>query len=518
MEFLKQEIRTFRNERTISDQFYIDDDYNVPDAKRDVKAIILSDGTLQVEELKQVENYLKITGKLEFKVLYTADGEILEPASLEGRIPFEEMVYLEQEPDGNLVLKTADVDLTVSVIHSRKLNIKTLAEITIGMEKCTGEEITTGVEGEEPVFQKIKEEDLLKVFATGKDTYRIKEEIALNGTKETIGTLLWTDVTGGKADTQTGTDELLIQGELNVFCLYQTVEEKTDWISRTVPYEGRIECMGVMPGMYHQAALHLTDVNVEPHMDENGEMRAFNIEATLEVRLVVYEEEHIQILEDLYMLDHVCIPDAMEKQCFRLKLQNHSKCRITEELALPELKEGILQICHCKGRIQMDNVIVEEDGIHIEGVLHLQFLYIKEDDASPFGVWQGMVPFTYLLENGGGEPEMEDLTWTVEQLAVSLMGSGEVEVKAVLAFNCFQKEAVSVQNMESAEFRKMDMEELENRPGIVGYFVQNGDTLWNLAKKYNTTVENIKEVNHMDKEDVNKGDKILIFKGNLSIL
>lgn len=33
-------------------------------------------------------------------------------------------------------------------------------------------------------------------------------------------------MTGGKADTQIGTDELLIQGELNIFCLYESVEEK----------------------------------------------------------------------------------------------------------------------------------------------------------------------------------------------------------------------------------------------------------------------------------------------------
>ena len=148
----------------------------------------------------------------------------------------------------------------------------------------------------------------------------------------------------------------------------------------------------------------------------------------------------------------------------------------------------------------------------------MMFLYVREDDQMPFGVWQGMVPFTYLLENGGGEPEAEELDWTVEQLSVGLMGNGEVEVKAVLAFNCFQKEPVMVQNIESAKFTPMSTEELENRPGIVGYFVKNGDTLWNLAKKYNTTVENIKEVNHMKKEDVNKGDKILIFKQNLSIL
>ena len=43
-------------------------------------------------------------------------------------------------------------------------------------------------------WKKMKEEEILKVFATGKDTYRIKEEVTLSGTKEHIGTLLWTDV------------------------------------------------------------------------------------------------------------------------------------------------------------------------------------------------------------------------------------------------------------------------------------------------------------------------------------
>lgn len=518
MEYQKKEIRIFQNGRTVNDQFYIDGDYNVPEAKRDVGKIILSNGMLRVEEMKQVESYLKVSGKLEFKVLYIADEMVPVPASLEGRIPFEEMIYLEQEPEGNLVLQTSDTEVTVTMIHSRKLNIKTLAEISIGTEKCTGEEITTDVEEKVPVFKKMKEEEILKVFATGKDTYRIKEEVTLSGTKEHIGTLLWTDVTGGKADTQLGTDELLISGELNMFCLYETAEGKTDWISRTVPYEGQIECMGVMPGMYHQSELHLTDINVEPRMDENGEMRILVIEATLQVRLIVYEEEKIQILEDLYMLDHICIPEVKEKRFFRLKLQNHSKCRISEELTLPELKEDILQICHCKGKIQMETVKAETDGVHIDGVLHLQFLYVREDDQTPFGVWNGMVPFSYLLENGGGEPDMEDMDCTVEQLSVNLMGSGEVEVKAVLAFNCFQKEPVQIQNIESAEFRPMDTEELESRPGIVGYFVQQGDTLWNLAKKYNTTVENIKEVNYMEKEGISKGDKILIFKQNLGIL
>ena len=33
MEYLKKEIRTFQNGKTVNDQFYIDDDYNVSGCK-----------------------------------------------------------------------------------------------------------------------------------------------------------------------------------------------------------------------------------------------------------------------------------------------------------------------------------------------------------------------------------------------------------------------------------------------------------------------------------------------------
>ena len=62
------------------------------------------------------------------------------------------------------------------------------------------------------------------------------------------------------------------------------------------------------------------------------------------------------------------------------------------------------------------------------------------------------------------------------------------------------------------------MEEMEKRPGITGYIVRDGDILWDLAKKYNTTVEGIMEVNELPSEEIKAGDRILIFKENMSIL
>ena len=37
MEYVTRQMQTYRTGNRITDQFYIDDDYNVPDAKSDVK-------------------------------------------------------------------------------------------------------------------------------------------------------------------------------------------------------------------------------------------------------------------------------------------------------------------------------------------------------------------------------------------------------------------------------------------------------------------------------------------------
>lgn len=519
MEYDKKEFLVYRQGRTITDQFYIDDDYNVPDAKHDVNRVILGEGTLTVEDMKKVENYVRVSGKMNFKVLYVTDEGEMRLAFLEGRIPFEEMVYTEEEPEENLFVKAMDCDVSVTMIHSRKLNIKALVELQICSEGKREESLTLDAQGKTGLYKRYEKQDILKLLTVKKDTYRIKEEIALNGTKETIGTLLWTEVSPRKLDTRIVSDCILLQGELLLFCFYESLEGKTDWFEQTIPYEGRMELSGAQEGMYHQIYPTVTDVSIDVRMDEDGEMRLIGIEATLEARIIVYEEEKEDVLKDIYALDRVCEPKITEKIMERPLMQNHSKCKVTERLLLPEIKEDILQICHSNARIQVEHTEMTTGGIQIEGVLHVFFLYIKADDGIPFAVWQGMVPFSYLLESNEVAEDMTfDLTWAVEQLTIGLLGNGEIEVKAVLAFNCFIKQSVHIADIEEITEIPIDMQELEKRPGIIGYIVKEGDDLWSLAKRYSTTVEGIMEVNEKVNSDVKAGEKLLIFKENMSIL
>lgn len=519
MELIRKPIHYTQEGKSIFDQFYLDEDYNVPEQKADVRRVIQGTAELRTEDIRPVENYIKVTGKVFFRILYITDSAEPGPAVLEGKLPFEEMVYAESDGQETFFLRNVRTEFTVTVVHSRKLSLRVMAEMELGRESLRDEEMTVDVESDIPVYRKMQKMNLLKLAVSKKDTYRIKEEITLPGTKESIGEILLTDIDSRKLDIRMGEDEVLLRGELLVFCMYVSGEGKADWIEQSVPYEGRIPCEGASEGMYHHIQHSVEDTLVDIRLDEDGEARILGIEATIALRMNLYEEEETEILKDMYSLEQQCVFETRDAVYEELLMQNQSRCKMSERLALPELKEDVLQIIHSQGSIQVESEQHTEEGIRVEGILHLTFLYLRGDDAEPYGSWQGIVPFSYLIEY----PELpqnaeSSLAYHVEQLAVTLAGSEAVEIKAVLAFDIFLRKIVPVEMITEVRIEPLDMETLAGRPGIVGHIVQEGEDIWGLAKKYMTTVEGIMEVNGLESQNITPGDKLLIFKENVSIL
>ena len=518
MELRTKEIQTKEFVKSILDQFVLDEDYNVPDSKRDMKRVIASEAKVRIEGVKPVENYVRVSGKMEFQVLYAGEGLEATISSLEGKIPFEEMVYVEGAGD-EYRAQVGRVELQASMIHSRKLRLKAFLELELEAYRDVQAEIPLDIETKEELFRKKMDLGLLLLHTQKQDTYRIKEEISLPGTRETIGTILWTDIVNRKLDTKLEDDEFVLSGELLVFCFYESPDGKLDWVEQTVPYQGRITCRNADAGMYHQVKAELEDAYVDVRMDEDGEMRLLGIEGTLKLEISIYQEDSMEVLEDVYSLQKQCKLERKELPCESLVLQNHSKCKVTQKLSLPELKNSVLQICHSSGSIQVDRTTQKEQGILVEGALHVSFLFVKANDEVPFDCWRGVVPFEYLIECGGLSEQLQfQISSLLEQLSVTLLGGDEVEVKAVLAFHSFFRKVERKEFITEICLENLDMEELEKRPGVIGYIVKEGDDLWGLAKRYFSTQEGIMQVNDMQSETLKVGDRILIFKENLSIL
>ncbi len=154
MELIKKQVHYTQEGKRTFDQFYLDEDYNVPDAKEDVQQIIQGNGNVKIEDIKLVENYIRISGKLYFHILYvTATGDP-QPAVLDGKIPFEEMVYTDGGEMENYFIQNIRVEFTSNLVHSRKLSIRAMVEMEIGREKLEDEETTVDIDSPVSIYKR----------------------------------------------------------------------------------------------------------------------------------------------------------------------------------------------------------------------------------------------------------------------------------------------------------------------------------------------------------------------------
>ena len=62
------------------------------------------------------------------------------------------------------------------------------------------------------------------------------------------------------------------------------------------------------------------------------------------------------------------------------------------------------------------------------------------------------------------------------------------------------------------EEEPFDVESLQGQPGLTGFVAQEEQDLWDIAKKYHTTVQELVATNGLKVPRLKLGDKILIVK------
>ena len=56
------------------------------------------------------------------------------------------------------------------------------------------------------------------------------------------------------------------------------------------------------------------------------------------------------------------------------------------------------------------------------------------------------------------------------------------------------------------------MKKKAESPGIVGYVVKDGDSIWSIAKQYYSSLDSIRKINNIEDDKIQKGDKLIVVK------
>ena len=140
-------------------------------------------------------------------------------------------------------------------------------------------------------------------------------------------------------------------------------------------------------------------------------------------------------------------------------------------------------------------------------------MYITTDDQMPVGAAYKLFPFEQLIELPRTEQNVRiEQECNMVQLSAAMLDQSHAEIKASIGVNILAFAQELFEHITEVGEEPLDLELLQQLPGLVGYIVKKGDTLWNIAKEYHTTVDAIMTTNQKKSDDLQIGEKLLIVK------
>lgn len=517
MELKKQVLRQNTEKSRAFTQITLDDDCIVKDNKPDVIKIIHTRGNVSFEESKVSNQTVWVTGKLCFTVLYRSDEKSGKLESLSDCVTFGEKLILDGVEELDTVKLTGRLeDLAISAINSRKLAVRALIGIQAVAEQQRQEELVNSVLDDGSVQQRQEEKEMLLLVTSKKDILRTHNEVNLPGARPNIGKMIYHNVDIRNREVVLANDRVQLSGEAYVTVLYASEEGQLEWYDVMIPVSGTMELDEAGGESLYWIRSVPADIELEAVNDYDGEMRTLSLDIVFDMDIRVWNEETVQILTDAYALSRNLIPQYERMSAWKLLMKNTAKLRVSEQVVLESSQERILQLCSYEGEINIDQIEVVDNGLAVDGVLLLHILYATADDNFPVGHAFSQVPFSQVIDIPGLAQGARGVTYELEpgidQLQVNLLDNDKYEVKATVSLSALVLSEERFDRIVELAEEPFDVEVLQGRPGLTGLVAQEDEDLWDIAKKYHTTEQELIAANGLKSPKLRAGDKIIVVK------
>lgn len=515
MELRKKNIHMEEIKCTASTQITLDEDIIVSDHNPDVSKIIYEKGLIKLDEIKTSVDQVQVKGKVTFDILYLASDENRQLYKMSGGISFDESIYMEGVETGDFVQLHKELEgLTISMINPRKLSVQSLISFAVSLDSVCDVEGGREIIADEDIVCKNQQIEVAEIVMQKKDIFRMKEEGELPRNYPNILTVLWEEVTMGEVEFKPLEDKVLVQGEAKLFLLYECEGEEVvpRFHETIIPYNGTIDCMGCREHMILDVDYQVEHAEIEIRPDFDGEERVIGVDVALDLLVKLYQETKEEILEDAYSISREVIPVKEKVVVKSLLANNTGRCKVVERVKIKQSLPRIMQLCHSSGEVQLDDVVLTEEGIELAGIIKTKMLYVTSDDIQPYSSVRETIPFRYVLETPLISPSSSiKVKGKVEQLQFTMMDSNELEMKGILCFHAIVFDNQEIEVVVDVTLEEIDRRRLQDLPSMVVYMAQEGDTLWDVGKKYYAKVEQLREMNRLTGE-LKVGDKLLVVK------
>lgn len=470
----------------------VEGDMIVPDSKPDILNTICTSGVVCIYKKEVLEEKVRIDGNINTYIMYMADDSKDKVRGLTTSLDFSESIQIANCKEGmNCKLNTKLKSIEAKVINGRKVGIKAAIEIEINIYSNEEVEIVNNVQNAEDI--QILKEDLKVNSLVGMGDTKIYAKDTVNiDNVDNLTEILKADVAIGEKNVKISYNKILTKSEASIKIMYLTEDNRINNITAKIPVVGFIDIPNVTEENMCDVDYEIKNIVLKPN---SAEEHSIYIELEISAAATVYEEKEINLIQDLY--------SPSENLTFNKKrittITNKKTIRETKQVREKVNIEGIEN----RSIIDVDVVpMIEKENqlnnkINYEGELELRFILSNSDLQVDNRVVK--IPFNYTVEEQCGDDNINrnmEMEITNQDFIVQEGGVVNSNIDITMNLNSYRSA-----NMNIIDEIQTDGEREAEDYSILMYIVKKDDTLWKIAKRFGSTVEDIARINGIEDEN-----------------
>ncbi len=479
----------------------VDGDITLPDYCPDIKRILKCMVTPSMNSAQCVGDRITVDASAFVQVIYVDDSNNI--FCYDKTFPFSKTIELGKQienPVTEVKLKTAyantravsqrRIDIHASVGMCIRITEKKEVELVSDAENCGLELLKNFDSASDFIGQTVKSFSLNEVMEIGKTKMPVRQIIRQKATPII-------------SEIKVISNKLLIKGEVAVSVLYckDCAEGGYETYENSMPVSQIVELDGIDEKSDYCARISLTSLNIIPKADSSGEKRLFDVTAVLSAIIKADKKVDISFPSD-------CYSTLYNVKCEKKILNFEKLLQNTEDLLMVKKSEEFLNIS-IKEIIGVwcDDVVCTYtcvgDELKIIGSTMVSVLAV-DTQGQPFYAERNISFEKIKNIDGGCKNLICNADAVVGAAGFVLTDSNKIDLRIEVRLKTTLTKRFTGEILTDIQCDTSQIKE-KKYSVLTVYFPDDGEMLWNIARKFGTTVEAIMSENDIsDKKILNK--------------
>ncbi len=479
-------------------------DVIVPDSKRDVLKILSSSSDCFLTDYSFSNGSCNMKLEAVSKILYIPEDASGENICV---IDTKENFNMDFDIPSNLSWEYEDIHIKCFsepcvLINSRKLGVK----INVTAVFDLYENVTLDDFFDNPDICCMKKELVSNcIHSVKNEKISISPVFSLPSGKPGISEILMLDVSVGDSDLKPITNKAVFKGNICIDMLYSSDISTIEGVSFETPFTEIIDLNGLNDKMTLMYSAEVKKTDCELIRGEENSSKGFTVNGVIELRMKACTKNQTMYVSDAYS---PCYSEVLKKNEINAVLFSDVYSDSFPVKELFEFEDTVInEVYSVKAEAITKNAQLEDGRINMDCVLKCRILYRTQSGVRN-EIKSCDFQYSQPVKIDGDYKNIEIMCYPTN-LSYVIAGNNMLEIRCNMKLFSYLSDNRNISAVSSVELDKNLKKSLSRAP-IVAYFPQKDENVFEVAKKYLSTPDKIKEINSLADDIIKKGDCVII--------